>query len=215
MGIRHDATSRIEDAQPKVFGADGQQLSHRSLTYGYDRPKKSLRDAANLTIALLFVVLLLVAAGFADLDNNFTTSVWMTSTIRHAIGPPMAAAAANDGLDRGTFILVAEKDDGQRLIAKTTLERNGYTVALTDDGSEALALFRKTAPRVSLVLLDRAELRSSTGSVVQQLKTIRPDVRILVLQPGDERLPSGVTPIARPLSASPLIETVRKVLTGN
>ncbi len=215
MGMRHDATSRIEGAELKVVGANGQQLSHRSLTYGYDRPKKSLRDAANLTIAVLFVVLLLVSAGFVDLDNNFATSVWMTSTIRHVLGLPAAAVEANPRLDRGPFILIAEKDDGQRLIAKTTLERSGYTVALTDDGPEALALFRKTAPRVSLVLLDRAELRSSTGSVVQQLKTIRPDVRILVSQPGDERLPSGVTRIARPLSAPPLIETVRRVLAGH
>jgi hypothetical protein len=86
---------------------------------------------------------------------------------------------------------------------------------LTDDGSEAVALFRKAAPRVSLVLLDRAELRSSTGSVVRQFQEIRPDVRILVSQTGSEPLPSSVTRIAGPLSASALTETVRKVVGSN
>jgi hypothetical protein len=210
MGIRHNVPLRIEDAERKVVGGDGHDLSHRSLSYGYDRPQKSLPDAANLGIAVLFVVLLLGAAAFAALDNNFVTSVQMTSTIHRALG-----VQANERTDSGKFILVAEKDNGRRLIAKTTLERYGYTVALTDDGSQAVALFRKAATRVSLVLLDRAELRSSTGSVVQQLKQIRPDVPILVSQPGDERLPWGVTRIAGPLSAPPLMEAVRKVLTSH
>jgi hypothetical protein len=50
---------------------------------------------------------------------------------------------------------------------------------------------------------------------VQQLRQIQPDVRILVSQPGDEQLPSGVTRIAGPLSAPPLTEAVRKVLARN
>ena len=213
--MTQDAPLRSVDSERKVVGGDGQDLSHRRLTYGYNRPKKSIRDAANLGIAVLFVLLLLGSARFADLDNNFVTSVRMTSAIRHALGFRAAALEANDGTGGGQFILVAESDNGQRLVAKTALERCGYAVALTDDGSQAVALFRKAAPRISLVLLDRAELRSSTGSVVQQLKTIRPDVRILVSQPGDEQLPSGVTRIAGPLSAPPLIETVRKVLAAH
>jgi CheY-like chemotaxis protein len=214
MGIRHDALFGIEDGGRKVVGGDGQDLSHRSLTYGYDHPHKSARDAANLCIAFLCALALLVAASFAALDSNFATSVQMTSAIRHALGLP-TGSEANAGTNGGQFILVAENDNGQRLIAKTTLERYGYAVALTDDGSEVVALFRKAASRVSLVLLDRAELRSSTGSVVRQLKEIRPDVRILVSQRGDEQLPSGVTRIAGPLSAAQLTETVRRVLASN
>jgi CheY-like chemotaxis protein len=214
MGIRHEAILVTEDAGRKVVGGDGQDLSHRSLTYGYDRPQKSLRDAANLGIAFLCALLLLVVAGFAALDNNFATSVQITSAIRHALGLP-TGSEVNARTDSGEFILVAENDNAQRLIAKTTLERCGYTVALTDDGSQAVALFRQAAARVSLVLLNRAELRSSAASVVRQLKEIRPDVRILISQRGDEQLPSGVARIAGPLSAPPLTETVRRVLASN
>lgn len=205
------APLRIVDPERKVVGGDGQDAGYRSLTYGYKRSHKSLRDSADLVIAFLFVFLLLVAARFADLDSDFATSTRLTSVIRQALGLPVTASGANDG----KFILVAEKDNGQRLIAKTTLERYGYAVTLADNGSQAVAVFRKAAPRVSLVLLDQADLQSSTGSVVQQLKRIRPDVRILVSQSGDERLPTGVTRIAGPFSAPPLTETVRRVLASN
>jgi CheY-like chemotaxis protein len=213
--MTHGAPLRIVDPERKVVGGDGQDAGYRSLTYGYNRSHKTLRDSADLGIAFLLVLLLLVAARFADLDTDFVTSVRLTSAIRHALGLPVTGTGINDGTGGGKFILVAEKDNRQRLIAKTTLDRYGYAVTLTDDASQAVALFRKAAPRVSLVLLDRAELRSSTGSVVQQLKRIRPDVRILVSQSGDEQLPSGVTRIAGPLSAPPLTEAVRRVLASN
>jgi len=209
--MTHGAPLSIVDPERKVVGGDGQDAGYRSLTYGYNRSHKSVRDSADLGIAFLFVFLLLVAARFADLDTDFATSMRLTSVIRQALGLPVTASGTNDG----KFILVAEKDNGQRLIAKTTLERYGYAVTLADNGSQAVALFRKAAPRVSLVLLDQAELRSSTGSVVQQLKRIRPDVRILVSQSGDEQLPTGVTRIAGPLSAPPLTETVRRILASN
>jgi len=214
MGLRHEALLGIDDAERKVVGGDGQDLSRRSLTYGYDRPRKSVRDAANLALAILFALLLLVTASFAALDSNFATSAQMTSAIRQALGLP-SGLGSNTRVDDTKFILIAEKDNAQRLVAKTTLERCGYSVVLTDDGSEAVALFRKAAQRVSLVLLDRAELRNSTVSVVRQLKEIRPDVRILVSQPGNEQPPSGVIRILGPLSAAPLTETVRRVLASN
>jgi len=213
--MTHGAPLSIVDPERKVVGGDGQDAGYRSLTYGYNRSQRSLQGSADLGIAFVFVLLLLVAARFADLDSDFTSSVRLTSAIRHALGLPATGSGTNDGTKGGKFILVAENNNEQRLIAKTTLERYGYTVRLTDDASQAVALFRKAAPRVSLVLLDRAELRSSTGSVVQQLKRIRPNVHILVSQSGDEPLPSGVTRIAGPLSAPQLTETVRRVLASN
>lgn len=205
----------IVDPERKVVGGDGQDVAYRSLTYKYNRPQKSLRDSAELGMAFLLLFALLVATRFADLDGDFATSLRLTSAIRQALGLPATGSGTNDGTNGGKFILVAEKDNGQRLIAKTTLERYGYAVRLTDDASQAVALFRRAAPRVSLVLLDRGDLRSCTGSVVQQFKKIRPDVRILVSQSGDEQFPSGVTRIAGPLSAPPLTETVRRVLASN
>ena len=214
MGIRHDALMGIEGAERKVVGGDGQDFTSRSLTYGYDQPRKSRRDAANLGIAILCALLFLVTASFAALDSNFATSVQMTAAIRQALGMP-ARSEPKDGTQGGKFILVAEKDNGQRLIAKTALERCGYAVELADDAPEAVALFRMAAPRVSLVVLDWAELRNSTMGVVGELREIRPDVRILISQLGDQQLPAGVTRIPGPLSAPPLTETVRRVLASN
>ena len=213
--MTHGAPLSIVDPERKVVGGDGQDAAYRSLTLGFNRSQKSLRDSADLGMAFLFVFLLLVAARFADLDSDFASSMRLTSVMRQAIGLPAAASAVNDGTKGEKFILVAERDNGQRLIAKTTLERYGYAVRLTDDASQAVALFRKAAPHVSLVLLDREDLRSSTGSVIQQFKRIRPNVRILVFQSGDEQFPAGVTRMTGPLSATPLTKIVRSVLASN
>jgi CheY-like chemotaxis protein len=213
VGITQDESLRLVDPEHKVVGGDGQDVGHKTRVNEFTRSRRRLEDAGDLAAALVCVLLLLVAVRYADLDSNFATSIPLTSAIRQVLGLPAFDTPA--GKD-GKFILVAEKDNRQRLIAKTTLERCGYTVALADSGSQAIEFFRRAAPRVSLVLLDRSELRSSADSVVFELKRIRPDIRILVSQPGNEQLPWGVTGrVAKPLSAPPLTETVRKVLASN
>ncbi|PYT27436.1 MAG: hypothetical protein DMG58_20370 [Acidobacteria bacterium] len=113
------------------------------------------------------------------------------------------------------IIVVAENDENQRLIAKTTLERYGYAVALADNGAQAEALLRKAGPRVALVVLDREALRISTRDTIQQLKSIQPNVRILMAQAAGEgsRAVSGAAgSLERPFSSMPLAEAVRKAL---
>jgi len=213
MGSIQDASLRLVDRERKVVGGDGHDFSQKSRRDYIQRSKK-FRDGWDLAAAVVCVMLLLLAVRYADLDSSFATSAALTSSIRQMLGLP--AFGSHAGTQSGKLILVAENDNGQRLIAKTTLERYGYAVALADSGAQAVALFRTASPRVALVLLDRAELRSSFDTVVYELKRIRPDIRILVFQRGNERLPWGVAgSVAEPLSAPPLTETVRRVLASN
>jgi DNA-binding NtrC family response regulator len=111
--------------------------------------------------------------------------------------------------------VVAESDENQRLIAKTTLERYGYAVALADNGAQAEAMLRKAGSRVALVVLDREALRNSARDTIQQLKSIQPNVRILMPQAAgeDSRAVSGAAAwLERPYSSIPLAEAVRKAL---
>jgi len=209
-----DVQPRFVDPERKVVGGDGHDFSFKSRGDSFKRSR--FRDPWDLAAAFVCLLLLLLAVRYADLDSNFATSMALTSAIRQTLGLPVFGSRAGHGAQREKLILVAENDNGQRLIAKTTLERYGYPVALVDTGSQAVALFRKASPRVALVLLNRAELRSSVDTVVYELKKIRPDVPIVVFQRGNELLPWGVTAsVTEPLSAPPLTETVRKVLASN
>ncbi len=176
--------------------------------------KPSSAGTADLIAALVCMALLFSAIGFSQLDSDYATATRMSSGIHRVFGIRDAQndAATNDA----KLILVAENDNRQRLIAKTTLERYGYNVALADDGPQAVALFRKAAYRVALVILGGADPRSSSQDVVRQLKKIRPDVRILVSGAAGEKAPTGSSVagwFARPFSASPLAEAVRKALS--
>jgi CheY-like chemotaxis protein len=158
------------------------------------RRKLSFRDYADVVVALVCMGAMAGSMYFAKLDSNYATSMRLTAAIQRALkiqGP------AGTAIDTRRMILVVENDEGQRLIAKTTLERYGYNVALADDGVQAMGLFRKAPDRVSLVLLEPR----SGAPMIRQFKSIRSDLPILVSE--------------RPFSATPLAEMVQKTLAPN
>jgi hypothetical protein len=163
-------------------------------------------DTANLAFAVVCVMMLFAAFIFSELDSRPDVSSRMTSAIRGLMGRVVPVVARSDGYGSsahsGRMILVAENDDRQRLIAKTTLERYGYDVALAENGPDAVAFFRKAERQVALVVLGSGEARRA--EIVQRLRAIRPDVRIL-----DSRV------VAKPFSAVSLAEAVRKSLGPN
>ena len=174
--------------------------------------KPSSAGTADLMAALVCMAILFGAIGFSQLDSDYATATRMSSVVRRIFG---ARDERNDVVSNGgKIILVAEKNDRQRLIAKTTLERYGYNVLLADDGPETVAFFRKTAHRVALVILGGAGPQSSTQDLIGKLRKIRPDIRILVSRAGGEDAPSTTGGwLAKPFNAPRLAEAVRKALS--
>jgi DNA-binding NtrC family response regulator len=163
------------------------------------------------------MVMLAVLAGLiyvSELDSVYRTNVRITSFVHHALGIRQPVDGGSAARAR-RVIVVAENDESQRLIAKTTLERYGYAVALADDGAQAEALLRKAGPLVALMVLDGEALRNSARDTVERLKSIQPDVRILMSKAVGAKFPavSGAAElIERPFSSIPLAEAVRKAL---
>jgi CheY-like chemotaxis protein len=215
--MTRDMALPIMETQSKVTSSAVQVIGLSPKACDGISSKASSAGTADLIAALVCMALLFGAIGFSQLDSDYATATRMSSVIRRAFRIRGPGDARNDAVANGAkLILVAENDDRQRLIAKTTLERYGYNVALADAGPEAVALFRKTAHRVALVILGGADPRSSSQEVVRQLKKIRPDIRILVSRAADEKAPAGsgvAGRIARPFSASPLAEAVKKALS--
>jgi CheY-like chemotaxis protein len=196
----------MTDAPPKaVFSAAQTVGQGREIPYGYRKP--SFKDYSDVIVAMVCLAAMAGAIYFAELDTNYATAIRMTTAIRHVF---YLSGAAGTAVDTRRTILVVENDEVQRLIAKTTLERYGYNVALVDNGAQALTHLRNSAGRVALVLLDP---RNSGAQIMQQLKGVRPSVPILVAEAAGEKLQAGAAGrIERPFSALPLAEAVQHTL---
>ena len=200
------APSNPEPPQKAAFSAAQIVGQGHEIPYGHRKP--SVKDHADVIVALLCLTAMLGTAYFAVADSNYPTAARISSAIERVFGRGIAQKA----VDTRKTILVVENDEGQRLVAKTALERDGYNVALADNGAQATALFHKAAGRVALVVLDT---RSSGVQAIQQFKRMRPRVPVLVSGPASEKLQAGVTArIDSPFAALPLAEAVQKLLRG-
>ena len=76
-------------------------------------------------------------------------------------------------------ILLVDDDPMLRGLGKELLEHLGYEVAVAGSGAEALDLYRR-AGGVSLVILDYWLPGQDGGQVLEELKALDPEVRVLV-----------------------------------
>jgi nitrogen-specific signal transduction histidine kinase len=77
-------------------------------------------------------------------------------------------------------VLVVDDEEMVRRMAKTTLERHGYTVITGENGKEAVELFQQYGPSVGLVLLDMTMPVMGGEEASWKLQAINSDVKILL-----------------------------------
>jgi PAS domain S-box-containing protein len=77
-------------------------------------------------------------------------------------------------------ILIVDDEEVVRRIARTALERAGYTVMQAADGREAVEVFRREADEIRLVALDMTMPGMSGEETLRQLREIRRDVPVVV-----------------------------------
>jgi CheY-like chemotaxis protein len=203
------------DSQAEAVSLNVQHsLPGGALPYGKRRTRSSV-DMAQLALALVMLAVLAGLIYVSELDNVYWTNTRITFFVQRTLGIHQSVDDGSAARAR-RVIVVAESDENQRLIAKTTLERYGYAVALADNGTQAEALLRKAGSRVALVVLDGEALRNSAKDTIGQLKSIQPNVRILMAQAAGDDSPkiSGASGwIERPFSSMPLAEAVRNALS--
>jgi PAS domain S-box-containing protein len=81
---------------------------------------------------------------------------------------------------RGETVLVVDDERIVRRSAKAMLERYAYAVVLAENGKEAVDLFRVLADKIDVVLLDMTMPIMGGEEAFRQLKTIRPDARVIL-----------------------------------
>lgn len=123
-------------------------------------------------------------------------------------------------ISKGTeTILVVEDAERLRVLIGTFLTDSGYTVLEAANGDEALLVARSFDGAIDLLLTDVVMPKMGGEQLVEQMKTIRPQTRVLYMSgyPSDGVVEagtraSGVTLIEKPFTREMLMKRVRKLL---
>jgi PAS domain S-box-containing protein len=137
-----------------------------------------------------------------------------------APGEAPAAGAQTNGAWRGEgTVLIADDEEAVRLIAARMMEALGFRVVQASGGVEAVERFRAQADSFRLVLIDLTMPGQAGDQVVEQLRQIRPDVRVLLMSGCAESEataapagPAGVTFLQKPFQLGTLLTKVREAL---
>lgn len=133
---------------------------------------------------------------------------------------PAPAAASAPGACSET-ILVVEDSDMLLGLVRTILESEGYQVLTAGQGEEALRVFRAFQGPIRLLLTDVVMPNMNGWELVEQVRALRPEVKILFMSgyPEKEVEADGSLPIREPFLQKPfspkvLKEKVREILDG-
>jgi PAS domain S-box-containing protein len=130
----------------------------------------------------------------------------------------IAETAGRETAGRET-ILLAEDEDDVRALTREVLERQGYRVLEASDGLQALRLYEAEGDRIDLVLSDVVMPRMSGREMVDRVRAIRPDMRVLYMSGYTEdaivrhgvRDASAVL-LGKPFAPADLLAKIREVL---
>lgn len=121
---------------------------------------------------------------------------------------------------RGTeTVLLAEDEEPVRTTTGTVLRQFGYTVIEAVDGEDALRKFREHRDEIDLLLLDVIMPKKNGKEVYNEIKSIRPDIRVLFssgytsdIMHRKGILEEGLPFISKPYTPGALLVKIREVL---
>ena len=80
-------------------------------------------------------------------------------------------------------ILVVDDEDNIRELVQTMLKGEGRQVVLAARGKEAIAMFQKERPNLTILDIDMPDIDGLT--VLRQIRTIDPQAKVMVFTGGD------------------------------
>ena len=122
-----------------------------------------------------------------------------------------------DTARRSATILLAEDEDGVRLLAVEALERRGYRVLAAPNGEEALKIAGAYEGTIHLLISDVVMPGLKGPELAARLRAMRPGIRVMLMSgyAADVVTPSDLKEallLAKPFSAATLLKAVRSVL---
>ncbi len=105
---------------------------------------------------------------------------------------PPAAPSADEGPEGRTVLLVDDEED-VRAVTAHMLERLGCSVLQAGDGREGVDVFRAHERVIDAVIVDLTLPRLSGDRVFREIRTIRPDMRVILMSGyRDEKATAGL-----------------------
>jgi PAS domain S-box-containing protein len=118
-------------------------------------------------------------------------------------------------------VLLVEDESAVRTLAARVLRAHGYTVLEAADGNEALRVAQKYAGLIDLVLTDVVMPQMSGQALVEHLRVVRPDIKVLFMSGYAEdmivhhgKLDPGISLLQKPFSPAALVHKVRDILNA-
>jgi CheY-like chemotaxis protein len=142
------------------------------------------------------------------------------TTLKKTSAPPEAGKDLGTGAPRtAETILLVEDEEAVRALAKRILLQRGYRVLEASDGAIALRLAASHVGEVDLVLTDVAMPNLGGRGMVEELKELSPDIRVLFMSgyPKEEIFPDRETArltayLQKPFTSDTLVSEVRAAL---
>ncbi len=136
------------------------------------------------------------------------------------VGEPELPSQAepHKGAEVPPTILVVEDEESIRKLVRTILEEQGYQVQTAGDGEEALRCLQRLKGTCPLVITDVIMPRMTSGDLIQGIKALQPDARILYMSgyTGETLYANGLTDempfLQKPFLPTALTEKVRELL---
>ena len=123
---------------------------------------------------------------------------------------------------RGTeTILIVEDEQTVLEVASRSLEKLGYKILMANNGQEALKIVQNYSERIHLILTDVVMPKISGYKLIQKVKKIRSDFKVLFMSGYPDRtittngfLKSGLAFIQKPFTPKGIAKKVRDVLNA-
>jgi PAS domain S-box-containing protein len=116
-------------------------------------------------------------------------------------------------------VLLAEDDESIRELAGSILRQYGYDVILAHDGEDAVEKFKAGKEKIAAIVMDMIMPRKSGKEAYEEIRKIRPNVRILFMSGYSPDLlhdrglsASGEEVLLKPIHPLDLVRKVRAVL---
>jgi two-component system cell cycle sensor histidine kinase/response regulator CckA len=161
----------------------------------------------------------------SEVGAGTTVSVYLPRADGTAAPPGRVRApslAPTETARGGEVILLAEDEPSLRALVATTLTELGYHVITTSDGEEALRAYERHAGEIALVVLDVVMPRLGAREVYERMRTMRPDVKVLLTTgyaPESTRMGelfqrAAVGVLEKPFTTEALAASVRRAIDG-
>ncbi len=162
---------------------------------------------------------------YSELGHGTTFKVLFPVRTPIAAGSPDTPVADDeaplDGWRGHGTVLLADDEEGVRIVAAEILEECGFTVLSAANGQEAVSLFHAHAGNIAAVVLDLTMPVMGGREAFQRIRQIRPDVPVILSSGYTEQDASsrfgGANPtgfIQKPFGPSDVLRALRKALSS-